>query len=66
MQTIIAMAGTLGLMVIAEGVETELQREFLESRGCPAFQGHLFGKAVPVEELETLLETWEDAREVLQ
>ena len=65
-QTIIAMAGTLGLMVIAEGVETELQREFLESRGCPAFQGHLFGKAVPVEELETLLETWEDAREVLQ
>jgi EAL domain-containing protein (putative c-di-GMP-specific phosphodiesterase class I) len=48
-QTIIAMAGTLGLMVIAEGVETEAQREFLESRGCPAFQGHLFGAAVPVE-----------------
>jgi diguanylate cyclase (GGDEF)-like protein/PAS domain S-box-containing protein len=64
-QTIIAMAGTLGLMVIAEGVETEVQREFLESRGCPAFQGHLFGAAVPVEEFETLLETWGEAREML-
>jgi diguanylate cyclase (GGDEF)-like protein/PAS domain S-box-containing protein len=64
-QTIIAMAGTLGLMVIAEGVETEVQREFLESRGCPAFQGHLFGAAVPVEEFEALLETWGEAREML-
>jgi len=64
-QTIIAMAGTLGLMVIAEGVETEEQREFLESRGCPAFQGHLFGPAVPVEDFEALLETWEEMKEVL-
>ncbi|HTN94144.1 MAG TPA: EAL domain-containing protein [Gallionella sp.] len=64
-QTIIAMAGTLGLMVIAEGVETEAQREFLELRGCPAFQGHLFGAAVPVEEFEALLDTWEGVREVL-
>jgi diguanylate cyclase (GGDEF)-like protein/PAS domain S-box-containing protein len=64
-QTIIAMAGTLGLMVIAEGVETEAQREFLESRGCPAFQGHLFGAAVPVEQFEGLLDTWKEVREVL-
>ena len=64
-QTIIAMAGTLGLMVIAEGVETEAQREFLESRGCPAFQGHLFGAAVPVEQFEALLSTWEEVRSVL-
>ena len=64
-QTIIAMAGTLGLMVIAEGVETEAQREFLESRGCPAFQGHLFGAAVPVEQFEALLDTWEEVRAVL-
>ena len=64
-QTIIAMAGTLGLMVIAEGVETEEQREFLELRGCPAFQGHLFGEAVPVQQFEALLETWEDVRAVL-
>jgi EAL domain-containing protein (putative c-di-GMP-specific phosphodiesterase class I) len=64
-QTIIAMAGTLGLMVIAEGVETEVQREFLVSRGCPAFQGHLFGEAVPVEKFEALLGTWDEVREVL-
>ena len=64
-QTIIAMAGTLGLMVIAEGVETEAQREFLELRGCPAFQGHLFGAAVPVNEFEALLDSWEEVREVL-
>jgi len=54
-QTIIAMAATLGLGVMAEGVETEVQRKFLELRGCPAFQGHLFGAAVPVEQFEALL-----------
>lgn len=53
--TIIAMAETLGLRVIAEGVETEEQRAFLELRGCPAFQGHLFGEAVPVDQFEALL-----------
>jgi EAL domain-containing protein (putative c-di-GMP-specific phosphodiesterase class I) len=63
-QTIIAMAGTLGLKVIAEGVETEAQREFLELRGCPAFQGHLFGEAIPVEQFEALLERWEERRAV--
>ena len=61
-QTIIAMAETLGLMVIAEGVETEAQREFLELRGCPAFQGHLFGEAIPLEQFEALLDTWEERR----
>lgn len=54
-QTIIAMAATLGLKVMAEGVETEVQRKFLEQRGCPAFQGHLFSKALPIEQFEALL-----------
>jgi diguanylate cyclase (GGDEF)-like protein/PAS domain S-box-containing protein len=63
-QTIIAMAETLGLMVIAEGVETEAQHEFLELRGCPAYQGHLFGEAIPVEQFEALLERWEERRAV--
>jgi EAL domain-containing protein (putative c-di-GMP-specific phosphodiesterase class I) len=63
-QTIIAMAETLGLKVIAEGVETEAQREFLELRGCPAFQGHLFGAAIPVEQFEALLDRWEERRAV--
>ena len=54
-QTIIAMAETLGLNVIAEGVETEVQHEFLELRGCHACQGYLFGKPMPIEEFEASL-----------
>ncbi len=54
-QTIIAMAETLGLEVIAEGVETEGQHEFLNLRGCHAFQGYLFGKPTSVEQFETSL-----------
>lgn len=54
-QTIIAMTEALGLDVIAEGVETEAQHEFLSLRGCGGFQGYLFGKPVPVKEFESLL-----------
>lgn len=46
-QTIIAMGQGLGLHVIAEGVETEAQRDFLAGLGCHAFQGYLFGRPVP-------------------
>lgn len=51
-QTIIAMANSLGLDVIAEGVETSDQREFLELRGCRAYQGYLFGRPVDIEQFE--------------
>lgn len=54
-QTIIAMAKNLGMEVIAEGVETEQQRNFLIERGCLNFQGYLFGNPVPLEEFEQLL-----------
>ena len=54
-QTIIAMSEVLGLSVIAEGVETEAQREFLDLRGCHAFQGYLFGKPVPLPDFEARL-----------
>jgi diguanylate cyclase (GGDEF)-like protein/PAS domain S-box-containing protein len=54
-QTIIAMTQALGLSVIAEGVETTDQLEFLDLRGCHAFQGYLFSKPVPVEQFEILL-----------
>jgi EAL domain-containing protein (putative c-di-GMP-specific phosphodiesterase class I) len=51
-QTIIAMSGALGLNVIAEGVETEAQREFLDLRGCHAFQGYLYSRPVPLKDFE--------------
>ena len=54
-QTIIAMAKSLAIKVIAEGVETEAQRSFLEKLGCSLFQGYLFSKPVPIAEFEKLL-----------
>lgn len=54
-QTIIAMARSLGMEVIAEGVETEAQRSFLKQYDCPFFQGYLFSKPVPIEQFELLL-----------
>ena len=46
-RTIVALAQSMGLAVIAEGVETEAQREFLAANGCTAFQGYLFGRPMP-------------------
>ena len=54
-QTIIGMANNLGMEVIAEGVETESQLEFLKQETCSVYQGYLFGKPVPLEEFETLI-----------
>lgn len=52
---IIALADSMGLNVIAEGVENEAQREFLATQGCHDYQGFLFGKPMAVEEFERLL-----------
>ena len=49
-RTIVALAQSMGLAVIAEGVETEAQRDFLAASGCHAYQGYLFGRPVPAEE----------------
>ena len=54
-RTIVALAGNLGLSVIAEGVETGGQAEFLAANGCHACQGYLFGRPVPLAELEVAL-----------
>ena len=51
-QAIIGMAGNLGMQVVAEGVETEAQYDFLKQHGCDVFQGNLFGKPEPVEAFE--------------
>jgi diguanylate cyclase (GGDEF)-like protein/PAS domain S-box-containing protein len=50
-RTIVALGQSLGLAVIAEGVENEAQRDFLASIGCYAYQGYLFGRPVAVEAL---------------
>ncbi len=49
-KAIIVMAHELGIGVVAEGVETDTQREFLEQHGCGVFQGYLFGRPVPLVE----------------
>ena len=54
-QTIISLSQALRLSVIAEGVESEEQRDFLLSLGCHAFQGYLFGPPVPLESFEERL-----------
>lgn len=54
-RTIIAMAQSMNLHVIAEGVEMEVQKNFLEQNGCLMFQGYYFGRPVPIEEFEAQL-----------
>lgn len=56
-QTIVAMANTLGIEVIAEGVETVAQQRFLGSVGCQRYQGFLYSRPVPLNQFEQLLFT---------
>ena len=49
---IIALAGSLGLGVVAEGVETERQAQVLHRLGCHVMQGYLFSRALPAEDFE--------------
>jgi diguanylate cyclase (GGDEF)-like protein/PAS domain S-box-containing protein len=50
-RTILSLGKTLNLAVLAEGVETELQRDFLTREGCTAYQGYLFGRPGPTDAL---------------
>jgi EAL domain-containing protein (putative c-di-GMP-specific phosphodiesterase class I) len=54
-RTIIDMGHGLGLQVVAEGVESQRQLEFLRAAGCDVGQGQLFGEPLAVEELLALL-----------
>ncbi len=52
---IITMAKTLNFTLIAEGVETETQKQLLLEGGCTEFQGYLFGRPIPVEQFDASL-----------
>lgn len=62
---VIAMAHVLQLKVVAEGVETEEQRDYLQSKGCDRVQGFLCGPPLPTEEFGRLLrreQEWSEVR----
>ncbi len=52
---VVALANSMGLAVLAEGVETEAQRDFLAEQGCHAYQGYLFSRPLPLEEFEAFV-----------
>lgn len=51
-RTVITLAQSLGLMVLAEGVETGVQQDFLATHGCHAYQGYLFGRPMPLDDFD--------------
>jgi diguanylate cyclase (GGDEF)-like protein/PAS domain S-box-containing protein len=57
---ILSLGKALGLEVVAEGVETEMQREALQQLGCHYMQGYLFARPVPAAEIPKLLQRFDD------
>ncbi len=51
-RAIVAVAQSMGLAVIAEGVETKVQKDFLASIGCDAYQGYFFSRPISIESFE--------------
>jgi EAL domain-containing protein (putative c-di-GMP-specific phosphodiesterase class I) len=60
---LIGLASALKLEVVAEGVETTAQRDFLKALGCTTAQGYLFGKAGPSASVRPLLDEQNDCRQ---
>ena len=54
-ETIISMAHHLGLKVIAEGVETDFEYDFLNQRDCGGYQGYYFSRPVPEKDFTRIL-----------
>ena len=61
---IIAMGHSMGLSVLAEGVETEGPLAFLRERGCDAYQGYLCSRPLPADEMTKLLRQLRATREI--
>jgi diguanylate cyclase (GGDEF)-like protein len=61
-QAIVSLAHSLRLKVIAEGVETIAQLDFLKSIGCDQYQGFYFSRPLPVPEFETLMRSLQEKR----
>ncbi|MCH7343534.1 EAL domain-containing protein [Pelomonas sp. CA6] len=57
-RAVIQLGDSLGLDVIAEGVESEAQRELLAGQGCHAFQGYWFSRPLPLADFEALARQW--------
>ncbi|MCB1785137.1 MAG: EAL domain-containing protein [Gammaproteobacteria bacterium] len=57
-ETIIVMSQHLGLQAVAEGVESDEALQFLQRKGCRQFQGYLFGRPEPFEQLQLRLHKW--------
>lgn len=62
---IIAMAHSLNLKVVAEGVETEVQQQMLRERGCDEMQGYLISRPLPSDEFERLLHSMMTAEQTI-
>jgi PAS domain S-box-containing protein len=63
-RTVIAMAHSMNLHVIAEGVENEAQRQVLIIKGCTDFQGYLFSQPIPIEQFDPLLKQMSQEKRV--
>lgn len=57
-KTIVALGQSLGLAVIAEGVETAMERDLLRSIGCHAYQGYYFSRPLPIAAFEAFARQW--------
>jgi len=55
LETIVGIANNLGLLIVAEGVEEQVEADHLRALGCQYAQGYLYGKAMPIKDLLTLI-----------
>jgi diguanylate cyclase (GGDEF)-like protein/PAS domain S-box-containing protein len=65
-RTIVALANSLGLTVIAEGVEMEGQRDFLAENGCYDYQGYLFSRPLTIQDFDTYSQSFNSNNQAMQ